>query len=192
MPPMVTDAIGVGLGTKDFKTANCVRVFYGTPAAPQKEFTAHVESACSAVSSTNGQDAICDLSCCLDDMTGEDLGYCMEVLFDKGALDVYYQAVQMKKNRPGILLHCLCRPDDREKFIHLILVHTTTRGVRYEVLSRVKLDERTEEIQTPYGTIRNKISSGCGITKSKYEFEDIKKSAKENNLSLTDLRKQMS
>jgi hypothetical protein len=192
MPPMVTDAIGVGLGRKDFKTANCVRVFCGTPASPGQDLADNLKADASGFSSAGGPDTICDLSCCLDDMTGEDLGYCMEVLFEEGALDVYYQPIQMKKNRPGILLHCLCRPEDREKFIRLILVHTTTRGVRYELLSRVKLDERIEEIKTPYGTVRNKISYGCGITKSKYEFEDIKKSAKENNLSLADLRKQMS
>jgi hypothetical protein len=132
---------------------------------------------------------ICDLSCNLDDMTGEELGYCMEVLFEEGALDVFYQAIQMKKNRPGILLHCFCRPSDKDQFIRLILTHTTTRGVRFQLLSRAKLSARTEETVTPYGTVRNKISSGFGVTKSKYEFEDIKKIAKENKLSLADVKK---
>jgi hypothetical protein len=170
MPPMMTDKIGVGLGTKEFETANCVRIFHGTTDAFSGE-----------------QDVICDLSCNLDDMTGEALGYCMDVLFEEGALDVFYQALQMKKNRPGVLLHCFCLPADREKFIHLILVHTTTRGVRYEFFSRAKLTARTEEVETPYGTVRNKISSGYGVTKSKYEFEDLKKIAKESNLSLAEI-----
>jgi hypothetical protein len=170
MPPMMTDKIGVGLGTKEFETANCVRIFHGTTDAFSGE-----------------QDVICDLSCNLDDMTGEALGYCMDVLFEEGALDVFYQAIQMKKNRPGILLHCFCLPADRDKFICLILTHTTTRGVRYEFFSRAKLTARTEEVETPYGTVRNKISSGYGVTKSKYEFEDLKKIAKESNLSLADI-----
>jgi hypothetical protein len=170
MPPMMTDKIGVGLGTKEFETANCVRIFHGTTDAFSGE-----------------QDVICDLSCNLDDMTGEALGYCMDVLFEEGALDVFYQAIQMKKNRPGVLLHCFCLPADRDKFIRLILVHTTTRGVRYEFFSRAKLTAHTEEVETPYGTIRNKISSGYGVTKSKYEFEDLKKIAKERNLSLAEI-----
>jgi hypothetical protein len=59
--------------------------------------------------------------------------------------------------------------------------------VRYEFFSRAKLTARTEEVETPYGTIRNKISSGYGVTKSKYEFEDLKKIAKESNLSLAEI-----
>ena len=169
MPPMTVQQIGIGLGSKDFKAANCVRIFSGETESDE-------------------QDCIWDLSCNLDDMTGEDLGYCMELLMEEGALDVFYQAIQMKKNRPGILLHCFCTSEDKERFIRLILMHTTTRGVRYERLSRAKLSSHVEQTKTPYGVVRNKISTGYGITKCKYEYEDLKKIARENQISLAKVR----
>ena len=169
MPPMTVQQIGIGLGSKDFKAANCIRIFSGETESDE-------------------QDCIWDLSCNLDDMTGEDLGYCMELLLEEGALDVFYQAIQMKKNRPGILLHCFCTSEDKERFIRLILMHTTTRGVRYERLSRAKLSSHFEQTNTPYGVVRNKISTGYGITKSKYEYEDLKKIARENQISLAKVR----
>jgi hypothetical protein len=176
MPPMVTKKTGIGLGTKDFEAANCLRVFYGET---------------NVLAPTEETDTICDLSCNLDDMTGEELGYCMEVLFEAGALDVFYQPIQMKKNRPGILLHCFCRPEEKETFLKLLFTHTTTRGIRIQMISRAVLSSHFEEVQTPCGTIRSKVSTGYGVTKSKYEFEDVKKAARENNLSLTDVKKQI-
>jgi hypothetical protein len=176
MPAMVTEKTGIGLGTKDFEAANCLRVFYGET---------------DSSSQTGETDTICDLSCNLDDMTGEDLGYCMEVLFEAGALDVFYQPIQMKKNRPGILLHCFCRPEEKETFLGFLFTHTTTRGIRIQMISRAVLSSHFEEIQTPCGTIRSKVSTGYGVTKSKYEFEDVKKAARENNLSLADVKKQI-
>jgi uncharacterized protein (TIGR00299 family) protein len=178
MPPMVTERIGTGLGTKDFAVANCVRIFCGQTAGEP------------ALPGGDGgeQGLICDLSCNLDDMTGEDLGYCMELLFEAGAYDVFYQAIQMKKNRPGVLLHCFCAPADRDTFLRLILTHTTTRGVRFQMLSRANLTAHFEELTTPCGTVRRKVSTGFGITKSKYEFEDLKKIAKETGLPLAKVR----
>jgi uncharacterized protein (TIGR00299 family) protein len=176
MPAMVTKKTGIGLGTKDFESANCLRVFYGETDISMQ---------------TGETDTICDLSCNLDDMTGEELGYCMEVLFEAGALDVFYQPIQMKKNRPGILLHCFCRPEKKDTFLGLLFTHTTTRGIRIQMISRAVLSSRFEEVQTPCGTIRSKVSTGYGITKSKYEFEDVKKAARENNLSLADVKKQI-
>lgn len=172
MPPMITNQIGIGLGTKDFEIANCIRIFLGTMADEMS-------------------DTMIDLSCNLDDMTGEDLGYCMELLLKEGALDVFYQPIQMKKNRPGILLHCFCAPSQKEHFLQLLFLHTTTRGVRYEQLSRAKLASTFEEIETPYGIVHNKISTGYGITKSKLEYEDIKKIAREHQMSLAKVRSQI-
>ena len=169
MPVMKTEQIGIGLGTKDFATANCVRVFLGEV-------------------SLSDQDTFVDLSCNLYDMTGEELGFCMEILLESGALDVFYQPIQMKKNRPGILLHCFCNPCDKERFLHLILKYTTTRGVRYQEVSRTKLSADFEEIHTAHGTIRNKINSGYGITKSKPEYEDLRRIALEQDLPLSAIR----
>ncbi len=173
MPEMIVEKTGIGLGTKEFPVANVVRVFLG-------------EEAVSGKSGEN--DTIIDFSCNLDDMTGEALGYCMEVLLAEGALDVYYQGIQMKKNRPGVLLHCLCEAKDQDKFAQLILKHTTTRGVRYTTCNRYKLQSHTEEITTNYGPLNLKVSEGYGVKKSKLEYEDLKKLAIENGLSLEELK----
>lgn len=168
MPILSIDAIGTGLGTKELQTANCVRIFCGN--AEEGE-----------------QDQILDLSCNLDDMTGEALGYAMELLLDEGALDVYYESIHMKKNRPGTLLHCLCPISEREKFQRLIFSHTTTRGIRIQRFSRAKLDVHMEEIQTDYGIVWRKISQGYGITHVKYEYDDIKRIAKKYRLPLKEV-----
>jgi uncharacterized protein (TIGR00299 family) protein len=178
MPVMTVSDVGIGLGTKEFAQANCVRIFLGetesNPAAP-----------------ADG-DLILELSCNLDDMTGEELGFAMEVLFDAGAYEVFYESVYMKKNRPGILLHCFCSPSDKERFTKLIFQHTSTRGVRYHSFSRAKLTARFEEISTEYGPVRKKINEGFGLCKSKYEYEDLRRIAKEQGLSIAEVRNLLS
>lgn len=137
------------------------------------------------------QDEIYELICNIDDMTGEDLGYTMEILMQKGALDVFYQAIQMKKNRPGVILHCLCKTGELEYFAKLILTYTTSRGVRYQRYYRFKLDVEMEEIETEYGTVHNKKSAGFGIKKEKLEFDDLKHVAEKTGLSLMQVREKV-
>jgi uncharacterized protein (TIGR00299 family) protein len=174
MPVMTVNHVGIGLGTKEFSQANCVRIFLG-------------ETEWNPTASAGG-DSILELSCNLDDMTGEELGFAMEVLFDAGAYEVFYESVYMKKNRPGILLHCFCSPSDKERFTKLIFQHTSTRGVRYHSFSRAKLTARFEEIPTEYGPVRKKINEGFGICKSKYEYEDLRRIAREQGLSIAEVK----
>ena len=167
MPIMTVSAIGYGMGKKDFDRPNCVRAMVGE---------------------TAGQtDDVLELSCNLDDMTGEGIGFAMEQLLSAGALDVFTTAIGMKKSRPGIMLTILCRPADKEKLLTLIFRHTTTLGVRENRLHRYILDRKTEAVQTPYGPVRQKIATGYGVERKKYEFEDIARLARENDLSLKDI-----
>lgn len=131
----------------------------------------------------NDSDKILEISCNIDDMTGEELGFAMDLLLTEGALDVFYIPIQMKKNRPGILLHVLCPLSEKNKFISLILKYTSTRGVRFVEYDRAKLHSEFEEIIIDGFTIRNKISEGYGVHKEKYEFDDVIKFAKEKNMS---------
>jgi len=94
------------MGRKDFEAANCIRAILGETDAPEDE--------------------ICELSCNVDDMTGEAIGFAMERLFAAGALDVYTVPVGMKKNRPGTLIHIMCRKAQREDVIRAVFRHTTT------------------------------------------------------------------
>lgn len=168
-PVMITEAVGYGMGKKDFPAANCVRVFLGE---------------------TRRRDGdIVELACNLDDITGEELGFARETLMENGALDVYVVPIQMKKGRPGHMLVCLCRPDDEEKMIYLMLRHTTTLGVRGSHWRRHTLERSVETLQTELGAVRVKTGSGFGIVKNKPEYEDLAELARKHGWSVAEVRK---
>jgi uncharacterized protein (TIGR00299 family) protein len=168
-PVMATESIGYGMGKKDFPAANCVRIFLGE---------------------TKGQDAdIIKVECNLDDMTGEELGFALQVLMKSGALDAYIVPVQMKKSRPGHILVCLCRSEDEKKIAGLMLKHTTTFGVRVSRYKRYTLDRTMEMIDTSYGQVSVKIGTGFDLTKSKAEYEDLARLARENDISILEVKK---
>ena len=169
LPAMRLLKSGYGMGTKDFPAANCVRAMLGEQDAPTEE--------------------ILELSCNLDDCTGEAIGFAMEQLLDAGALDVYWTSVGMKKNRPGILLTCMCRPLDREKMVELLFRHTTTLGVRESAFRRYTLSRESKTIQTPDGDIRVKVSTGYGVAREKPEFDDLAKIARKTGKSLSELQR---
>jgi len=169
MPVLTTKAIGYGMGMKDFPTANCVRAFLGESNQPQ--------------------DAdIVEVVCNLDDMTGEEIGFALDMLVENGALDVYIVPIQMKKNRPGQMLVCLCPIEDEAKMAQLMLKHTTTFGVRIQSLRRHTLSRTIEVVETQEGQVRVKLGAGYGVTKSKLEYEDLSKLAREKGMSIFELR----
>ena len=159
---------GHGCGTKDFPRANCLRAFLLEEAA-----------------ATEGpNDAVTELKANIDDMTGEALGFAMEALLAAGALDVSYAPVQMKKNRPGVVLTCLCRPHEADRLAREILRHTATFGVRRADFARYALDVTMETADTPYGPIRRKTGRGYGVEKRKAEYEDCARAAREAGVLL--------
>ncbi len=162
MEPMAIVKIGYGMGTKDFEAANCVRAFLGE-AGPR-------------------QDEIIEISCNLDDMTPEAMGYASELLFKNGALDVFTTPITMKKSRPATMLTCLCRPEDQDKISRLMLLHTTTLGVRCKPCRRNILSYSFYTVQTTYGPIRIKAAEGDGILKEKPEYEDVKQAAEKHGV----------
>ena len=168
MPVMRTAAIGYGMGKKDFERANCVRVLLGETEETGSE--------------------VAELSCNLDDMTPEAIGFVEEILFAAGALEVYTIPIGMKKSRPGILLTCMCRCNDKEKMVSLLFKHTTTLGIRESISKRYTLTRTIKEHETPYGVIREKVSEGYGVCRGKLEYEDIAKIARENGMSLEEVK----
>ena len=166
LPPMRVEKTGYGMGTKDFEAANCVRAMLGQT----EESAGH----------------ILELACNLDDMTPEAVGFAMEQLFAAGALDVYTPPIGMKKNRPGVLLTCMCREDDREAMLRTIFRHTSTLGVRVSVCDRYTLSRRQYAVQTPDGEIRVKESSGWGVLR-KAEFEDLARIARQTGKSIAEV-----
>ncbi|MBR6373449.1 MAG: DUF111 family protein [Victivallales bacterium] len=130
-------------------------------------------------------ESILQLSCNVDDMTAEEIGYAMDCLFKEGALEVFTVPVGMKKCRPGILLNVLCRPADREKMVQAIFKYSSTIGIREETMRRYTLQRSISAVDTPFGQVRRKISSGYGVRTVKYEYEDLARIASERNISIS-------
>ena len=171
MPQMCVEKIGYGMGKKDFDAANCVRAMLGQTG--------------------NGTEQIVELCCNLDDMTAEDIAFAMERLFDAGAVDVYTTAVGMKKNRPGTLLTCMCREREREKLIRALFRYTTTLGVRESVCERRTLQREERVCRTADGDVRVKMVRGYGVERSKAEYEDLARIARQSGKSLAEVREML-
>lgn len=132
-------------------------------------------------------DAVTELRCNLDDMTGEDIAFAAERLMEEGALDVWTTAITMKKGRPAVLLTCLCRTGEESRFTDLLLRHTTTLGVRQTACSRVCLARTVRDC----GGVRIKSAAGHGIAKEKAEFDDLAAMARREGLSLAEVRRNL-
>lgn len=163
-PMMRVEKIGYGCGKKEFEAANCVRAMLGQ--------------------GQESMEQIAELQCNLDDMTPEAVGFAAEQLFAAGALDVYTLPAGMKKSRPGILLSCICRMEQREKMAELLFLHTTTLGVRESLHSRYTLRRTERVVQTAAGPVRIKESRGWNVKREKAEYEDLAKIARERKISL--------
>lgn len=170
---MTAEKIGYGMGKKRFydkhgdEILSCVRAVLGE--------------------GEERKDEIVMLSCNIDDMTGEQIGFAAERIAKEGALDVFTAPVYMKKNRPAVLLSVICKSGDEERMARLIFKHTTTIGVREARMNRYVLDREMKTARTPYGEVRVKQSSGYGVTRIKAEYEDLKKIALENDISIGDI-----
>lgn len=171
MPVMKTWAIGYGMGKKDFEAANCVRALWGE--------------------TEEQSEMMLELSCNVDDMTAEAVGFAMERLFEGGARDVYTIPIGMKKSRPGTLIRVMCSERNKDHLVYLMFKHTTTLGIRETKIERYTLGRRVEELETPYGIVRRKNSEGYGISRSKFEYEDIARIAREYDVSLDEVRREL-
>lgn len=169
MPPMRVEAAGRGTGTKDFDRANILTAYLGAADAPEDE--------------------VYELSCNIDDMTPEALGYAMDALFAQGALDVYFTAIGMKKSRPGVMLTCLCRAEEREGIISCIFKNTTTLGLREARTQRRTLTRRITRAATEYGEVRVKVAEGYGVCRAKCEYDDAARLAAAHGVPLEKIQK---
>ena len=163
MPVMVTKAVGVGIGTKQFQQANCVRAFLGE-----------------TVEEANGE--ILELVCNVDDMTPEALSFAASRLLETGALDVYTLPGTMKNGRPGHVLTVLCVPEQEGELARRILAETTTNGLRVRRCGKYFLTPGAGMVQTRWGPVKLKLARGYGITHVKPEFEDAAELAREHDV----------
>jgi uncharacterized protein (DUF111 family) len=121
----------------------------------------------------------------IDDMNPEFYDYVFDLLFAAGARDVFLSPIQMKKNRPGILLRVIAEPKDRDTLARIILSETSTIGVRYYPLGRIILKRTLESLKTGYGTIRVKVVEGPdGTRRVAPEYDDLKRIASAKKIPL--------
>lgn len=208
MPPMTVAKTGYGMGTKDFEQANCLRAMLGasftmngtgskmqTGQDAEGENTGNrgaagkdTETENPAARETAREDRITEISCNLDDTTGEDIAFAAERILQAGALDVFTESIYMKKGRPAVKLTVLARPEDEERLAREIFCHTSTIGVRIHTDRRYELARRSEQRKTPLGTIEVKISEGFGVRKEKIEFASLKQIAETSSKSVAEVR----
>lgn len=171
LPPMTVEVIGLGAGTKEFpEHANIVRLFVGTARLPASA------------------DRVWVLETNLDDLPGEVVGYATTQLMAAGALDAYVTPIQMKKNRPGVMITALCDESKIGDMEAILFRETTTLGIRRYPVSRHKLKRQAAEVETPFGVVKGKLGwlEGRPPTFSP-EYEDCARVAREQGAPLRDV-----
>jgi len=168
----MAEKTGYGAGTAKRKKPNVLRLLYGLSVPTEQ--------------STEGELLLLETD--IDDMSPQWLGRLMDILFARNALDVVFIPIHMKKNRPGVRVNVLCRKNDKTELIEMLFKESTTLGVRYSVVSRCCLEREIIPVETPFGKVRVKKAYLHGkLVQEQPEYEDMKKVAEENNVSLKEL-----
>jgi uncharacterized protein (TIGR00299 family) protein len=170
-PAMTVEQIGCGAGRKDFiEQPNVLRIFVGT-----------------GTTSPGQTDTVTVLETNLDDVAPELIGYCIERLFAAGALDAFTMPVQMKKNRPGVLLSVISKPETVATLETVLFRETGTFGVRRHEARRSKLEREAVTVQTPWGPLRAKRGWRGELELTTPEFDDCARVARENDVPLREV-----
>ncbi|MBV9170841.1 MAG: nickel pincer cofactor biosynthesis protein LarC [Chloroflexi bacterium] len=164
------DKVGYGFGSREPAWPNAVRVLVGRGRAGPLM-----------------RDTVMQIETNLDDATPEELGYAMERLLEAGALDVAFAPLQMKKNRPGVLLRVLAAPADSERLARLVLEHTSALGVRMQMIERRIAARSQRSVSTPWGDVRVKIKQLGERETISPEYEDCAQIAGAHGLPLADV-----
>ncbi|MEI6208058.1 MAG: nickel pincer cofactor biosynthesis protein LarC [Desulfuromonadales bacterium] len=172
-PAMLLEKSGCGAGRKDFTDCpNILRAFLGR-----------------SIEDPDHADEVTVVETNIDDSTPEVLGYTMERLLDAGALDVFFTSTLMKKNRPGVVLSFLCRPNQVDGLAKIVLTETSAIGLRHYRADRIILERRIVEQQTESGPVRFKqVFDGNGnLLRAAPEYDDCRRVARERGIPLQDV-----
>lgn len=170
-PPMAIEKVGLGAGSQELSLPNLLRLWLGR----------------SPVSLTSDRETIAVLETQIDDLNPQAIGYVSELLLEAGAVDVFTQAIGMKKSRPGILLTVICHPQKVATCEAILFRETTTLGIRHLSQQRAILQREIQQVEIDYGTVRVKIASrGTGEAKEilnvQPEYEDCAALARKHDL----------
>ena len=163
MPKMKVEQTGYGAGSREYERfPNVLRVMVGEDEAAE----------------TSEEERLLMVETNIDDMSPQIFGYVLEKALERGALDCFLTPVQMKKNRPGVLVSILCRPSERDAMCELLLEETTTLGVRYYEVQRRSLERETISVETEFGAIDVKVARSQGrVVKMMPEYEQCRAAA---------------
>ena len=177
LPRMSIEATGYGAGGREYQNfPNVLRVLVG-----ESDKAAETPSGVSV----RGEEELLMVETNVDDVSPQVLGYVLERALELGALDCYHTPVQMKKNRPGVLVSVLCRPADAEAMRELLFVETPTLGVRSYAVRRRALERASVTVETEFGTIAVKVARHAGrVLGATPEYEDCRAAALAHNVPL--------
>jgi uncharacterized protein (TIGR00299 family) protein len=171
MPPMSIERVGYGVGTRTLSDRpNLVRILIGSSAERAK------------------MDTVVVLESNLDDMNPELLGYLMDLLFEAGALDVSFSPIHMKKNRPGIRVQVIGRPEDKDKLTGIVFRESTSLGIRVSYSQREVVERNEVTVNSPWGKMKlTQVTDHDHGTVLLPEYEECRRIAREHNLPLRDV-----
>jgi pyridinium-3,5-bisthiocarboxylic acid mononucleotide nickel chelatase len=183
VPPMKIHRVGYGAGDRELKeTPNVVRVLVGEGAQDLRTSGPQDQQ-------DHATQRVVVLECEIDDMNPQIFGALMDGLYEAGALEVFYAAVQMKKNRPGTLMTIVAKPEQRDAMTEIVFRESTTIGVRHQELSRECLDREMVTVATAVGPVRFKVARRGGrVFNAQPEFDDLAKLSRERGIPIKDVQ----
>src|SRR6266849_3500323 len=178
-PAIAIERVGYGFGSKQYPWPNCLRLCLGRAQEPVTF---------DSLNEVPDTDWVTVIESNIDNMSGELLGGLMERLLAAGALDVSYTPIQMKKNRPAIMITIICPPEQADELALVLLRETSTLGVRIQHMQRLKAQRTQERIETPLGAMSVKVKRlGTRIISAAPEYEECQRLALERNMPLEDV-----
>ncbi|WP_414514065.1 nickel pincer cofactor biosynthesis protein LarC [Nostoc sp. PCC 9305] len=186
-PAIAIKQIGLGAGTINLPIPNILRLWLGESASLQSNFSDSEET-------SSNLETISVLETQIDDLNPQAIGYTFEALFAAGALDVFTQAIGMKKSRPGILLTVICHPENLLSCEAVIFRETTTLGIRRTTQQRAILQREIQQVETEYGKVRVKVawkgqSTEKVIANVQPEYEDCADLARKHNIPWREIQR---
>ena len=172
MPPLAIERVGYGFGRKRLPWPNCLRLCLGQLSGVESE-------------ADTDTDWVTVIEANIDNMSGELIGNLMDRLLQAGALDVSYTPIQMKKNRPAVLISVIAQPQESEMLAGVLLRETSTLGVRMQQMQRRKAQRSVQQLETPFGPLSVKVKRlGSRILSASPEYDECKRIATERAIPL--------
>jgi hypothetical protein len=185
-PKMTLQKVGLGAGTLELPIPNLVRIWLGTSSETQS----HAHPVVADSHQNSDQQTICVLETQIDDLNPQAIGYLFDALFEVGALDVFTQAIGMKKSRPGILVTVICSPEKVDACEAIVFRETSTLGIRHSTQQRSCLDRTFQSVKTDYGMVQVKVASYKGaIVNVQPEYEDCARLAREHRMAWREIHR---